>query len=219
MRSKEESHDYRYFPEPDLMYLDVTPEWIEQIRNEMPELPAQRRRRFIERYGLPAYDAEVLTSSRPLADYFEAAVAVSGDPKPTSNWIMTELMREIKETDITRIKISPESLGELLLMIKSGEISGKIAKDVFGEMILSGKQPKAIVASSGLTQISDESLIAQTIERIISGNPDNVKKYLSGKEGLFGFFVGQVMKETGGKANPALVNKLLRAAFARLGKK
>lgn len=219
MRSKEESHDYRYFPEPDLMYLDVTSEWIEQIRNEMPELPSQRRRRFIEQYGLPAYDAEVLTSGRPLADYFESAAAVSADPKLTSNWIMTELMREIKETDIARIRVTPESLGELLLMIKSGEISGKIAKDVFGEMLLSGKQPRAIVTEGGLTQISDESLIAQTIERIISANPDNVKKYLSGKEGVFGFFVGQVMKETGGKANPALVNKLLRAAFERLGKK
>ncbi len=219
MRSKEESHDYRYFPEPDLLYLDIGADWIEQIKSSMPELPLQRRLRFVEQYGLPAYDADVLTSSRSLADYFEAAAAVSADPKLTSNWIMTELMREIKETEISKIKITPENLGELLLMIKSGEISGKIAKDVFAEMVVSGKQPKAIVAGSGLTQISDESYIAQIIDRVISADPDNVKKYLSGKEGLFGFFVGQVMKETGGKANPTLVNKLLKAAFGRLGKK
>ncbi len=217
MRSKEEAHDYRYFPEPDLMPLEIDEEWIEQVRAELPELPDARRKRFIEEYGLPAYDAGVLTASRELADYFERVVAAHDNPKAASNWVMGDVIRiaaehapEGSEPDFSEIPVPAEHLGRMIALIDDGTISGKIAKTVFQRMVETGEEPAAIVEREGLVQVTDEAAIAAEVDRVLEANPDKVQEYRGGKEKLLGYFVGQVMKATGGKANPKLVNELLR---------
>ncbi|MBI3582017.1 MAG: Asp-tRNA(Asn)/Glu-tRNA(Gln) amidotransferase subunit GatB [Nitrospinae bacterium] len=211
MRSKEEAHDYRYFPEPDLVPLLVGAEWVERAKKSLPELPDAKRQRFVSSYSIPLYDAEVLTADKPVADYFERTVQAGADPKTASNWIMTEILRVLKErgSELGRPPISPEMLAELLKMIRDGVISGKMAKDVFAEMEATGKNPADVVREKGLVQISDESAIEKSIDEILAANPEQVAGYKGGKTKLMGFFVGEVMKATKGKANPAVVNKIL----------
>lgn len=211
MRSKEEAHDYRYFPEPDLVPVIVSKDWIEKIRKEMPELPEQKKERFIKDYGLPEYDAEILTEERAIAEWFEEAVNLGGKPKEVSNWIMVELLRLLNEDgkDISECSIKPKALVELIKLIENGTINRNTAKDVFEEMYKTGKEASTIVKEKGLTQISDESIILEAIKEIISKNPKEVERFKAGEEKLLGFFVGQVMKLTKGKANPKLVNELI----------
>ncbi|MFZ4856602.1 MAG: Asp-tRNA(Asn)/Glu-tRNA(Gln) amidotransferase subunit GatB [Desulfuromonadaceae bacterium] len=211
MRSKEEAHDYRYFPDPDLVPLVISREWVERSRRELPELPEQRRQRFIDGLGLPLYDAGVLTASRALADYFEACVAAGCNAKAVGNWIMGEITRSLNDsgTAIESCPITPEQLAELLQLIDNGTISGKIAKTVFDEMWRSGKAPQAIVEEQGLVQVSDSGAIETIIDEIMAANAGQVDEYRCGKEKVFGFFVGQVMKASKGKANPSVVNELL----------
>jgi aspartyl-tRNA(Asn)/glutamyl-tRNA(Gln) amidotransferase subunit B len=212
MRSKEEANDYRYFPEPDLVNLIINDGWIKEIKKEMPELPERRRNRFVEQYKIPEYDAEVLTESRELADYYEMVMADFADGKMASNWLMTEVMGVINKTKIgiEKFPVQPVEIAGLLKLIRNGDISGKIGKEVFEKMIDSGKSAGEVISEQGLTQISDDAFICEIIDRVIATNEGNLKKYISGKKQLFGFFVGQVMKETDGKANPGLVNKLLQ---------
>ncbi len=216
MRSKEEAHDYRYFPEPDLVPLQISAQWIDEIRSKMPEMADAKRDRFIRDYLIPEYDAIILTSSKPLADFFEQAVAIYGQgrekAKIVSNWIMGDLLRSLKEDnkEINEIALKPADLIALLTMIDNEAISGKIAKTVFEEMLLSGESPEKIVQEKGLTQVSDVSSLEKTIDAIIVANPKEVAGFLAGKVKLMGFFVGEVMKATQGKANPAKVNDLLK---------
>ncbi|MGB9802223.1 Asp-tRNA(Asn)/Glu-tRNA(Gln) amidotransferase subunit GatB [Desulfofundulus sp.] len=212
MRSKEEAHDYRYFPEPDLVPLVIDRQWVEEIRATLPELPDERRNRYIKRYDLPAYDATVLTTTKEMADYFEECVALYPNAKAVSNWMMGDLSRLLNahNMDITRCKVSPRQLTDMLKLMDKGTISGKIAKTVFEEMFATGKDPEQIVQEKGLVQITDEGAIAAVVEEVLANNARVVEDYLKGKERAFGFLVGQVMKATRGKANPELVNRLLR---------
>jgi len=212
MRGKEEAHDYRYFPDPDLVPLQVDNAWIEEVEKTLPELPDAKTERFINEYELPRYDAEVLTASRELASYFEECNKVAQSPKTVSNWIMGDLLRECKGDDqeIAHCPVRPEMLAEMIRMIEKGTISGKIAKAVFSEMIESGKSPEVIVKEKNLVQITDEGEIVKIVEEVIAANPAQVEQFRSGKEKVLGFFVGQVMKASRGKANPAVVNKLLK---------
>ena len=219
MRSKEEAHDYRYFPEPDLPLLKFDTTWIEGIRNSQPELPAARSRRFIETYSLSTYDAEILTSTRSLADYFESAVEFCARPKGVANWMMGDLLRLLKEDRIdlkhmNSATVKPQMLAEMIQLIEKGTISGKIAKSVLEEMYRSGRSPAAIVEEKGLEQISDSGEIEKIIDEIVSANPGPAQQYRSGKTGTIGWFVGQVMKATKGRANPKSVNELLRKKLA-----
>jgi len=216
MRSKEEAHDYRYFPDPDLLPLVIDEKVAEQIKNEMPELPMAKRDRFVSEYSIPDYDAGVLVASKDVADYYEEAVKRFSDAKQVSNWVMGELLRLLKETntDITDTKITTDKLAGLLELIKSGDINNKTAKEVFEEMFNTGKDASQIVDDKGLKQISDTGAIEKIIDEIIAANPDNVEGYRSGKEKLFTFFVGQTMKATKGQANPSLVNELLKKKLA-----
>ncbi|MHB8173249.1 MAG: Asp-tRNA(Asn)/Glu-tRNA(Gln) amidotransferase subunit GatB [Nitrospirota bacterium] len=212
MRGKEEAHDYRYFPEPDLVPIGVSKDWLEDIRATMPELPDAKRERFVREYGIPDYDAMVLTESRALADYYEKTAKLSGAPKPASNWIMGDVLRELKNagTEVEDCPLEPERLAGMIKLIESGTISGKIAKTVFEEIYGSKKSAEDVVKEKGLVQISDEASIAKVIDEVMAANPANVEQYRAGKVALIGFFVGQVMKKTGGKANPGVVNELLR---------
>ena len=212
MRSKEEAHDYRYFPDPDLLPIIVTDELINQVRSTLPELPIARRERFASEYGIPSYDAGVLTASRDLADYYEQAVKETGEPKLSSNWIMGELLRLLNEDnrDVRDCPISPNGVADIIKMVKGGQISGKMAKEVFEEMYKTGKAAADIVKAKGLTQISDEGELAKIVEEIVKNNPDNVAKFKAGKTAVLGFFVGEIMKATKGKANPQVINKLLK---------
>jgi aspartyl-tRNA(Asn)/glutamyl-tRNA(Gln) amidotransferase subunit B len=216
MRSKEEAHDYRYFPEPDLPPLVVGAAWIDEVRASLPELPAQKRQRFAAEYGLPDYDAGVLTLSRDVADYYEAVARESGNAKAASNWVMTELLRKLKEDErpLADSPVKPAQLARLIRLIDAGTISGKIAKDVFERMWASSESPDAIVEREGLTQVSDASAIQAAIAEVIAASPDQVATYRKGKTSTLGWFVGQVMRKTGGKANPQLVNELLKKALA-----
>ena len=220
MRSKEFAHDYRYFPEPDLVPLKVESSWIDQIKKSLPELPLARKNRLVEQYEIPQYDADVLTDTRALADYFEQVAKKSGNAKAASNWLMGEVLRVVKEKqiDITDFPVPTNSLAEMIKLINNRTISGKIAKTVFDEMVETGKRPEVIVKEKGLTQITDTSEIEKQVLTVLKENPTEVDKYLSGKEQLFGFLVGQVMKATRGKANPKLVNELLRKALNKLKK-
>lgn len=212
MRSKEEAHDYRYFPDPDLTPLVISDQWIENIRKEIPELPDEKRNRFIEQYKIPEYDAVVLTASRPLADYFERCVELFPQAKTVSNWVMGEILRYLKNDnkEITDCPVTAEHLTDMLKMVEDKTISGKIAKTVFEEMYSAGAAPLEIVKKKGLVQITDEGAILKIVQEILNKNQSQVEAYRSGRTKLLGFFVGEVMKATGGKANPALVNKLLK---------
>jgi aspartyl-tRNA(Asn)/glutamyl-tRNA(Gln) amidotransferase subunit B len=212
MRSKEEAHDYRYFPEPDLPPLRVSPEWMERVRGDLPELPESKKKRFIEQYGLPAYDAGVLTASRAVADYFEAAAAAAGNAKAASNWIMSESLRKMNETGvgIAVSPVRPEALGEMIRLIDDGTISGKIGKELFEKMYSTGESPRALIDKEGLTQITDQSVIEKVARRVLAENPKQVEQYRRGKTKVLGWLVGQVMKETQGKANPSLVGEVLK---------
>jgi len=211
-RKKESAHDYRYFPEPDLTPIVVDEAWEERIRKQMPELPVARKKRFEAQYGLSAYDAQVLTFSRAVADYYEAVVAAKADSKKAANWVMVELQALLSndKIEIHECSVTPDALAALLLMIDSGAINGKIAKDVLVEMYTTGLKPDIIVEKKGLTQISDESVIEDAVRQIIESSPEQVAQFKAGKDKVFGFFVGQIMKATRGKANPQLVNDILR---------
>ncbi|HVM96845.1 MAG TPA: hypothetical protein VMT89_10670, partial [Candidatus Acidoferrales bacterium] len=216
MRSKESAHDYRYFPEPDLLPLVVSNEWIAEVRAALPELPDARRRRLVTVYGLPEYDAEVLTARKDVAQYFDAAVKAHANAKAISNWIMGDVLRVIKERNldaaltITEWPVAPERLAEMVKLVDEGSISGKIAKTVFEEMVRTGKAAGEIIAAQGLTQISDDSAIDAAVNAVLAENAAKVAEYRSGKEKLFGFFVGQVMKATQGKVNPQKLNEILK---------
>jgi len=215
MRSKEEAHDYRYFPEPDLPPLAVDGEWVEEVRRSLPELPAPRRQRFVDSYGLPPYDAGVLTQDRAVADYFEAVAAGSGDAKAASNWVMTEVLRKLKEDarPLAQCPVAPLALAGLVRLIGAGTISGKTAKDVFETMWRTGEDAGAIVAREGLTQLSDVTALEAVVAEVVAAAPQQAASYRSGKPAALGWFVGQVMKRTGGRANPQLVNVLLKKSL------
>lgn len=212
MRSKEEAHDYRYFPDPDLVDMIIDQDWIDRIRAELPELPDARKKRYIEQYELSDYDAEILTSSKAMADFFEATLEYTKDAKAVANWIMGDLLRHLNEEgiELEESKVNPKLLGEMVQMIEKGTISGKIGKTVFKEMLQSGKDPQTIVKEKGLVQITDEAALAKIVQTVIENNPKSVEDYRSGKQQAIGFLVGQVMKETKGKANPQIVNKLIK---------
>jgi len=212
MRGKEEAHDYRYFPDPDLVPLQIDDAWIARIQADLPELPDQRKDRFMDQFDLPAYDADVLTASRELADYFEACVKEVANPKLVSNWVMGNLLGLLNAEGrtIEESPISVEQMAELLQLINDEVISGKIGKTVFDEMVASGKSPKTIVDENGLVQVTDTSAIESVVDDVIAGCPDEVAAYKAGKKKLLGFFVGQVMKATQGKANPQMVNQILK---------
>lgn len=211
MRTKEDAHDYRYFPDPDLPRILLSSAYIERRREEIPELPAAKRDRFVTDYGLPLYDAGVLTAERTVAEYFDATAKRVQDPKLASNWIMGELMAHLRAEgrELAEIAVRPEQLAELITLIEDGTISGKIAKDVFQDMLVSGKGARALVQEKGWVQISDESALRMIARRVIEANPKSVEDYRAGKEKALGSLVGQVMKETKGKANPQVVNRLI----------
>jgi len=213
MRTKEDAHDYRYFPEPDLMPVTFTDEEIEAIRKELPELPAQMRERFVKDYGLTDYDADVITHEKPVANYFNKAANATKNPKLVSNWILSELLRELSDAGISidECKIAPEQLGAMVDLIEGGTISGKIAKTVFAKMFESGKDPKVIVEEEGLVQVTDESAIEAFVDQAIAANQPQVQQYKEGNPKVLQFFVGQVMKLSKGKANPPMVIQLLKS--------
>lgn len=212
MRSKEEAHDYRYFPDPDLLPVNVEPEWIEALRHTIPELSGARLQRFVKDYQLPEYDAKVLTDSKSLADYFESCVKLFPHPKTVSNWVMGELLRELHTAGTTpeSSAVSPERLVQLLQLVEAGTVSLKVARDLFPEFYASGKEPGALVKEKGLLQVSDEGILGKIIEEVLAQYPAQVEQYRSGKETVLGFLVGQVMKASQGKANPGKVNTLLK---------
>jgi aspartyl-tRNA(Asn)/glutamyl-tRNA(Gln) amidotransferase subunit B len=212
MRSKEEAHDYRYFPDPDLVPLTIAPERLDQDRTSLPELPAVRQQRFVSQYGLPEYDAAIVTSSRHLADYFETCVKLFDQPKTVSNWVMGELLRELNNsgTPVSAFPVSPERFISLLKLVDNGTISLKVARDLFPELYASGQSPEQLVQEKGLTQVSDEGALETIIDEAMAKNPAQLAQYRSGKDQVLGFFVGQVLKASGGKANPGKVNELLK---------
>lgn len=217
MRSKEYAHDYRYFPEPDLVPVLIDKAWLQKVKLELPELPTERRDRFMKHYGLPRYDADVLTSEKGIADYFEEACRSLKTKSPesykaASNWVMGDILRTLKEKELSigSFLISPRRLSGMIQLISDGTISGKIAKEVFEEMLTSAEDPRVIVKRKGLLQVSDEAEIEKIIAQVIKENPDQLQRYLGGKENLFAFFVGQTMHLMGGKANPQVVNEVLR---------
>jgi aspartyl-tRNA(Asn)/glutamyl-tRNA(Gln) amidotransferase subunit B len=207
MRSKEHAHDYRYFPEPDLVPLRVNEAWLGRIRETMPELPREKRRKFESEYGLTVYQVQVLTATQSVSDYFEEATKVSGDPAATANWVITELMGLEDGFE----KVPPEATGTLLKKINEREISGKMAKDIFAKMLATGKSPQEIIDSEGLRQISDTGALEKIVDEVLAGNAKQVEQYKSGKTTVIGYLVGQVMKASKGQANPAAVNELLKA--------
>ncbi len=215
MRGKEDAHDYRYFPCPDLVPIEISEEWIAEIKAQMPELPSQRKERFTRQFSLSDYDAALLTADRELADYFEKTVENGANAKKVANWIMTELLRELKGESITRCKVTPEYLAALLNMVEKTTISGKIAKTVFLLMLESGKDPKEIVKEQNLLQVSDETELLQLVRKIISENNSQAEDYRNGKSKIMGFFVGQLMQRTKGKANPSLANELFHKELTR----
>ncbi len=212
MRSKEEAHDYRYFPDPDLVPIVIDEDWVAELQNTMLELPEQKRERFIKSYGIPEYDVGVLTSSKHLADYFEQCASLFPHPKIISNWLMGDLLRELKKDgkNIADCPVSPSALVDLLKLINSGTISGKIAKVVLEEMYQTQQLPDSIIEKKGLKQITDSSAIEKIVDQIIESNPSQVEEFKGGKEKVIGYLVGQVMQASKGKANPSMVNKLLK---------
>jgi aspartyl-tRNA(Asn)/glutamyl-tRNA(Gln) amidotransferase subunit B len=217
MRTKEFAHDYRYFPDPDLLPLMVTEQWIEEVRASLPELPDARKARFLSQYSLSPYDAELLVSRKDVADYFEAAAKAHPNPKAISNWVTGDLFRVLKERRldeqlyITQWPIQAQSLAEIVALIDGGKISGKIAKQLFEALLDSNRSPGELVAEQGLEQLSDAARIESTVQQVLAANTKQISQYQSGNEKVFGFLVGQVMKATGGKANPQIVNEILKA--------
>jgi len=211
MRGKEEAHDYRYFPDPDLVKLHISQEWKDAIRATIPELPDARKARYTSEFELSSYDAEVITSSMKIADLFEESLKYTKDAKGAANWIMGDLLGYLNQNNktIDEVQLTGQGLGEMLVLLEKGTINGKIAKTVFKTMLETGKLPQQIVEEQGLVQISDEGAIAAIVDAVIDRNPQSVEDYKAGKEKAIGFLVGQIMKETKGKANPALVNKML----------
>ena len=214
MRSKEDAHDYRYFPCPDLVPIEISEEWIEEVRGTLPELPAERKARFVEQYELPEYDAVLLTADRAVAEYFEQTVQGGAQAKKASNWIMTELMRELKGEEISSCKVTAPQLAALLLMVEKNTISGKIAKTVFLDMMENGKDPEVIVKEKNLVQVSDVGELQALVKEIVAANPGQADDFRAGKTKLMGFFVGQLMKKTKGQANPKLANELFSKELA-----
>ena len=212
MRGKEEAHDYRYFPDPDLVPIRISQEWIESLTKQLPELPTARLNRFVTAYGLPEYDAEVLTSDRDLADYFEKTVQEFPQPKKVSNWIMSETLRDWnrEKSGITPWRVTPTALAQLLTLVGKGTISGKIAKTVFEDMNETGRMPQDIIKEKGLVQISDAGALEAAAQEIIDANPKEAADYRAGKTKVMGFFVGQLMKKTKGQANPQLANEIFQ---------
>ncbi len=210
MRGKEEESDYRYFPEPDIPPIILSDELIDKIRNSLPELPDQKVERFISQYGLPRYDAVVITADKDIADFFEECVKTTGKAKELSNWIMTEMFREMKQSETEELRITPKHFAELFQLMDSGKISIKVAKEIFPEVFKTGRMPSEIVEERGLVQLSDATLLEEIIKKLLTENQKVVEQYKSGKKGVFGFFVGQVMKATKGRANPSLVNEILK---------
>ena len=216
MRSKESAHDYRYFPEPDLAPLRVGHDWLEAIRSTMPELPAAKRKRFVDEYGLREYDAQVLTLTRAMADYFEAAARASGDAKTAANWVMGDLTGLLNAAgkEISESPVSAAHLGELVKLIGSGALSTKLAKDVFAKMFATGETAPVIMQREGLQQISDTGALEKIVDEVLAANPKQVEQYRGGKTAVAGFLVGQVMKASRGQANPATVNEILSRKLA-----
>ncbi len=213
MRGKEEAHDYRYFPDPDLLPVVIADEWIEEVRQSLPELPKAKRQRFVAEYAIPVADAEVLTADHNIADYFEAVVKLFPQPKAIANWIMVEMLKFLNEDKISIVKspVTPSGLAELLQLIADGTISGKIGKQVFAQMYSQAdNNPRQIIDSQGLAQMSDSGELIAMIDEILAANSDKVKEYQGGKSKMFGFFVGQVMKKSKGQANPQMVNELIK---------
>jgi len=210
MRGKEEAHDYRYFPEPDLVPIRIDEEWIGRIRQTLPELRSEKMERYVREMGIPEYDAEVLTAEVETARFFEETVAEGADPKKASNWVMGEFARLVKERGSEPLHIFPGQLAAIIGMVDKGAISGSAAKQVFEEVFESGKNPAVVVEEKGLSQVSDEGAIEEDVRKVLEASPDQVKQYKDGNEKVLGFFVGQVMKATKGKANPRVVNQVLR---------
>jgi aspartyl-tRNA(Asn)/glutamyl-tRNA(Gln) amidotransferase subunit B len=212
MRGKEESHDYRYFPDPDLMPVEVNDEWMTELKSKLPELPTARKGRFIKDFSLPEYDAEILTSTKELADYYESILTGTKNYKAASNWLMGDTLSTLKEMKISieEFPVEPNSIAELINLIDKGTISGNIAKSIFPEMIETGKSPQTIVKEKNLVQITDTSAIEGIVDSVLENNAAQVQEYLGGKEKVIGFLVGQVMKESKGKANPGAVNQILK---------
>jgi len=212
MRTKEDAHDYRYFPDPDLYPMKLEQSQVDILKSQMPELPDAKVKRYIDTLGLTKYDAEVLSAEKEIADYFEEVVKTSGDAKLSANWLSGELFGRLNKAglEVTSSPVSSKDLGDLISLIKDNTISGKIAKDVLDEMFTSGKGPRSIIEEKGLQQVTDTSEIEKIIDEVIKANPDSVEQYRSGKDKLFGFFVGQIMKLSKGKANPAIVNDMLK---------
>jgi len=215
LRSKEEAHDYRYFPEPDLAPLIIDREWVEKIRKTLPELPAARRTR-LQSLGLSAYDAALITQGKAMADFFDEALSVYGDAKTLANWVMGDVTRLLNthQCSVVNSPISAKQLAELLALMDKGTLSGKIAKSVLEEMYNTGKDARVIVKEKGLEQISDEGALLGIIDSVIAANPQSVEDYRAGKDKAIGFLVGQIMKATKGQANPGLVNQLLKEKLA-----
>ncbi|NTV12626.1 MAG: Asp-tRNA(Asn)/Glu-tRNA(Gln) amidotransferase subunit GatB [Desulfobulbaceae bacterium] len=217
MRSKEEAHDYRYFPDPDLIPVEISEEWITATREAQPELPEQRRQRFITELELPVDDANILTGDRELADFFEAALADYANPRKLANWLISELIRELNKGEEQSIKtclVTPAAMAKLLAMVEQGTISGKIAKTVFAEMMASGKDPETVVKEQNLVQMSDEGDLLRIVAEILAANPEQVAQYRAGKTKVMGFLVGQLMQQTKGRANPQMANQLISKALA-----
>ena len=221
MRSKEMSHDYRYFPEPDLPSLVITDKYIDDIRRHLPELPRAKKERYIKELGLPEYDAEVLTSEREIAEYFEKALEISKDAKKTSNWVKDEVLGIVNKESITinEFSVGPERIGKLVALINSGEISGKIAKTVFEEMLTSSDAPDKIVEAKGLKVVRDDKALEEIVIRVLESQKESVEAWNNGKDRALGAIVGAVMKETKGKADPKMVNDLILAKLGPLGEK
>lgn len=211
MRTKEDANDYRYFPEPDLAPIVLSEEYIDNIKNNLPEMPHVKKERYVKEYALPEYDADILTSSKHTANFFEEATKICNNPKAVSNWLMVDFTKKLNdaEIEITDCKITPENLAHLIMLIDKGTISSKIAKKVFDEMFETGKDANKIVEDNGMVQMSDEGAIKEIVEKVVENNPKSIEDYKAGKDRALGFLVGQVMKETHGKANPGVVNKLL----------
>ena len=212
MRSKEEADEYRYFPDPDLPLVWLSPELLETFRKNLPELPEAKQQRFMAEYGLSGYDAEVLSANKEISAYFEKILMYGASPKIACNWIIGDLTRVMNESgkSLNEIDLSPEHLADLTKLVESGEISSKIAKTVFEEMLNSGKTPAVIIEEKGLKQVSDEGELGQIADELLAANPEQVEQYRAGKTKVIGFFVGQMMKKTRGKGNPAVINSLLK---------